>query len=108
MIVELPPGVDVVVVIVSTLEVPVGEVGVIVAGLNEQEAPDGRDDETHDRLTGWPVPVDSVAIIMFVPDWPLIAVIGPEFESEYCICTTATVMNTECLRVPLTPVTLTW
>ena len=108
MIVELPPGVDVEVVIVSILELPVGEVGVIVAGLNEQEAPGGSDDETHDKVTGWPVPVESVAVIVLLPERPLIAVMGPELEREYCIWTTATVMNSECLRIPLTPVTLTW
>src|SRR2546427_11846416 len=108
MIVELPPGVDVVVVIVSILELPVGEVGVIVVGLNEQEAAGGRDDETHDRVTGWPVRVEGVGIMVLLPERPLIAVMGPELASECCIWTTAPVMHSERVRIPRTRRPLPW
>lgn len=77
----MPAGVEVVVVIVRMLEAPV-LVGMIVAGLNEQDAPVGREAAMHDNVIGCPVPAVSVAFIVFVPALPLIAVRGPELDRE--------------------------
>ncbi len=67
--------------IVSTLVLPASE-GVIVAGANEHDTPGGSVGAKHDRVTGCPVPVVSVAVIVLVPDMPLIAVMGPELDRE--------------------------
>ena len=53
------------------------------------------------------MPAVSFAVMVFVLELPLVTVIAPELESEYCIGVTMIVTNTECLRVPLVPVTFT-
>jgi hypothetical protein len=72
----------VVVVIVRTLETA-GRAGVTVGGMNEHDALERRaGGNMHDRVTGCPVPLVSVAFIVLVPDLPLIAVMGPELDRE--------------------------
>ena len=63
---KVPAGVAEVVRIVSRLE----PVGVTEVGENEQDAPAGREVETHDVVSGWAVPLVNFALIVLVPELP--------------------------------------
>ncbi len=77
----LPYGVEAGMTIVSMLLFPV-TFGMILFGLNEQDAPRGRVTSTQESVTLEGVPASKVAVTLVEPDLPGRSVIPPAFDSE--------------------------
>jgi hypothetical protein len=58
-------------------------VGITLAGVNEQEVPAGRFVRSHDNVTFEAVPPVRVAIIVVVPGFPGVSIIPPKLERVY-------------------------
>jgi len=73
-----PVGVEDSVLIVRVLE----NDGSPDAGLKEQDAPKGREEEMQDNATDCAIPPVRVAVIVLEPELPGWTLISPEFDSE--------------------------
>lgn len=76
-----PVGVEEMVLTVSWLVTPTKE-GVTDDGLNEHDAPAGREEGAQDKATAGTVPLVKVAVTVLLPELPCWALISPEFDSE--------------------------